>query len=114
MSSCIYVDYLTASSQNWVPTSSTTSSRSTVRTTGSMSGMSQSPILGPTNKSSAPTGRYSTPSRSDCTTQLTQKGASGSRNYPMHSGDFVLNLPSRRGSRPNFWSMAPKLFYLPT
>jgi hypothetical protein len=41
---------------------------STVRIVGSTSGMSQSPIHGPTNKSSAPTGWSSTPLRSDCTT----------------------------------------------
>jgi hypothetical protein len=65
-------------------------------------------------KSSAPTGWYSTPSRNDYTTQLTQKEASGSRNYPTHSRGFVLNLPSRQGSRPTFWSTALKLFYLLT
>jgi hypothetical protein len=32
----------------------------------------------------------------------------------MHSRSFVLNLPSQQGSRPTSWSMAPKLFYLPT
>jgi hypothetical protein len=57
---------------------------------------------------------YSTPSRSDCTTQLTPKEASGSRNYPMHSKGFVLNLRSQQGSRPTSWSTAPKLFYPPT
>jgi hypothetical protein len=46
--------------------------------------------------------------------QPTLKGASGSRNYLMNSGGFVLNLPSRRGSRPTSWSTTPKLFYLPT
>jgi hypothetical protein len=56
-------------------------SGSTARTTGLMSGTSQSPILGPTDKSSVPTGWYSTLSRSNCTTLLTQKGESGSRNY---------------------------------
>jgi hypothetical protein len=30
--------------------------------------------------------------------QLTPKGASGSRNYPTHSGGFVLNLPADRES----------------
>jgi hypothetical protein len=29
--------------------------------------------------------------------QPTPKEASGSRNYPMHSGGFVLNLPSQQG-----------------
>jgi hypothetical protein len=56
--------------------------------------MSQSPILGLMDKSSVPTGWYSMLSRSDCTTLLTQKGASGSRNYLMHFGGFVHNLPS--------------------
>jgi hypothetical protein len=42
------------------------------------------------------------------------KGASGSRNYPMHSGGFVHNLPSRQGSHLTSWSTAPKLSYLPT
>jgi hypothetical protein len=114
MRSCITTKYLTASSQTCVPTSTTTSSRSTVRTAGSTSCISQSPTLGPTNKLSAPTGWYSTPLRSDCMTQQTQKGASGSRNYPMHSWGFILNLSSRRGSSPISWSTAPKLFYLPT
>jgi hypothetical protein len=53
---------------------------------GSTSGMSPSPIHGPTDKSSVPMGWYSTLSRSDYTTLLTPKGASGSRNFPMHSG----------------------------
>jgi hypothetical protein len=48
--------------------------------------MSQSPILGPTDKSSAPTGWCSTLSRSGYTTLLTLKEASGLRNYPMLSG----------------------------
>jgi hypothetical protein len=32
----------------------------------------------------------------------------------MHSGGSVHNPPSRRDSQPISWSMAPKLFYLPT
>jgi hypothetical protein len=36
-------------------------------------------------------GWYSTPLISDCTMLLTQKEASGSRNYPMRSGGCVLN-----------------------
>jgi hypothetical protein len=60
--------------------------------------MSKSLIHGPTDKSSMPTGWYSTPSRSDYTTLLIQKGASGSRNYPTHSGGFILNLHSQQGS----------------
>jgi hypothetical protein len=43
----------------------------------------------------APTGWYWMPSRSDCTMQPTPKEASGSRNYPMDSRGFVLNLPSQ-------------------
>jgi hypothetical protein len=76
--------------------------------------MSQSPIHRPMDKSSAPMGWYSTLSRSDYTMLLTQKGASGSRNYPMHSGGFVLNLPSQQGSHHTSWSTAPRLFYPPT
>jgi hypothetical protein len=53
---------------------------------GSMPDTSQLPILRPTDKSSAPTGWCSTRSRSGYTTLLTLKEASGSRNYPMHSG----------------------------
>jgi hypothetical protein len=85
----------------------------TARIAGSTSGMSHSPILGQTDKSNVPMGWYSTPSRSVCTTLLTQKGASGSRNYPMHSGGFVHNLPSRQGSHLTSWSTSPKLSYLP-
>jgi hypothetical protein len=48
------------------------------------------------DKSSMPTGWYSTLSRSDCVMLLTQKEASGSRNYPMRSGGYVLNPPSQR------------------
>jgi hypothetical protein len=55
-----------------------------------------------TDKLSAPTRWYSTPSRSDCMTQLTPKEASGSRNYPMHSWGFALKLPSQQGSHPTF------------
>jgi hypothetical protein len=58
----------------------------------------QSPIHGPTDKSSAPMGWYSTLSRSDYRTLLTRKGASGSRNYPTHSRGFVLTLPSQQGN----------------
>jgi hypothetical protein len=46
--------------------------------------------------------------------RLTPKEASGSRNYPMHSRRFVLNLLSRQGSLPTSWSTTSKLFYLPT
>jgi hypothetical protein len=56
MNSYIATDYSTASSQTWVPTSTTTSSGSTARTAGSTSDTSQLLILGPTDKSSAPTG----------------------------------------------------------
>jgi hypothetical protein len=79
-----------------------------------MSGMSPSPIHGPTDKSSAPMGWYSTLSRSDYTTLQTQKEASGSRNYPMRSGGYVLNPPSQRDNHLTSWSMAPKEFSLPT
>jgi hypothetical protein len=43
------------------------------------------------DKSSVPTGWYLTLSRSDCTMLLIQKEASGSRNYPTHSGGCALN-----------------------
>jgi hypothetical protein len=76
--------------------------------------MSSLPIHGPTDKSSVPMGWYSTPSKSDYTTLLTPKGASGSRNYPMHSRGCILNPPSQQDSHPISWSTAPKLFYLPT
>jgi hypothetical protein len=56
------------------PTSTITRSGNIARTAGSKSGMYQSPIHGPTDKSSAPMGWYSTLSRSDCTTLLTQRG----------------------------------------
>jgi transposase InsO family protein len=36
------------------------------------------------------------------------KGASGSRNYPTHSGGYVLSLPSQRGNPLTSWSTAPK------
>jgi hypothetical protein len=56
--------------------------------------MSQLPILGPTDKSSAPTGWCSTLSRSGYTTLLTLKEASGSRNYLMHS-ERLRTQPSK-------------------
>jgi hypothetical protein len=96
MNSYTATDYPITSSQTWGPISTTTSSGSTARTTGSTSGMSQSLIHGPTDKSSVPTGWYSTPSRSDYTTLLTQKGASGSRNYPMHSGASYSTYQANR------------------
>jgi hypothetical protein len=114
MNSCISTDYPIASSQTWAPTSTITSSGSTGRTSGLASGTSQSPIHGPMDKSSAPTGWYSTLSRSDCTTLLTQKEESGSRNCPMLFGGCVLNPPSQEGSHPISWSTSLKLFYLPT
>jgi hypothetical protein len=43
-------------------------------------------------------GWYSTPSRSDCTTQLTPKEASGSRNYPTHSGASYSTYQADRQS----------------
>jgi hypothetical protein len=63
--------------------------------------MSQLPILGPTDKSSAPTGWCSTLSRSGYTTLLTLKETSGSRNYPTHSG--LRTQPSKpTGQSPYF------------
>jgi hypothetical protein len=114
MNSCIATDYPIASSQTWAPTSTITSSESIARTTGSTSGMSQSPIHGPMDKSSVPTGWYSTLSRSDCTMLLTRKEESGSRNRPTLSGGCVLNPPCRRDSHLISWSTAPKLSYPPT
>jgi hypothetical protein len=93
MNLCIVTDYPIALSQTWAPTSTITSSGSTARTTGSTSGTSQSPIHGPMDKSSTPTGWYLTLSRSDCTTLLTRKEESGSRNCPMLSRGCVLNPP---------------------
>jgi hypothetical protein len=90
-----------------------TSSGSTTRTAGSTSNMSQLRILGPMDKSSMPMGWYSTLSRSDCTMLLIQKEASGSRNYPMRSGGYVLNPPSQQDSRHTSWSTAPKQFSPP-
>jgi hypothetical protein len=81
---------------------------STARTAGSTSDMSQLPILGPMDKLSVPMGWYSTLSRSDCTTLLTQKEASGSRNYPMRSGDYILIPPSQRDNHHTSWSTAPR------
>jgi hypothetical protein len=74
MNSCTATDYPITPSQTWAPTSTITNSGSTARTAGSTSGTSQSPIHGPTDKSSAPMGWYSTLSRSDCMMLLTQKG----------------------------------------
>jgi hypothetical protein len=54
------------------------------------------------DKSSAPTGWCSTLSRSGYTMLLTLKEASGSRNYLMHSGGYVLSPPSQRGQSPYF------------
>jgi hypothetical protein len=108
MNSCIITDYLIASSQTRALTSKTTSSGSTARTAGSTSDMSQLPTLGPTDKSSVPTGWCSTLSRSGYTMLLTLKEVSGSRNYPMHSGGYVLNPPSQRGNLLTSWSTAPK------
>jgi hypothetical protein len=114
MNSCIATDYPIASSQTWAPTSTNTSSRSTARIVGSTSDTCQSPIHGPMDKSSVPTGWYLTLSRSDYTMLLIQKEASGSRNYPSHSRGCLLNPPSRRDNHHISWSTAPKLFYLPT
>jgi hypothetical protein len=70
--------------------------------------MSQLPILGPTDKSSAPTGWCSTLSRSGYTTLLTPKEASGSMNYPMHFRGYVLSPRSQRSNPLTSWSTAPK------
>jgi transposase InsO family protein len=43
-------------------------------------------------------GMCSTLSRSGYTMLLTPKEASGSRNYPMHSGGYVLSLTSQWGN----------------
>jgi hypothetical protein len=75
---------------------------------GSTSDIYQLPILGPTDKSSVPTGWCSTLSRSGYMMLLTPKEASGSRNYPMHSGGYVLSLPSQRGNPLTSWSTAPR------
>jgi hypothetical protein len=66
------------------------------------------------DKSSTPMGWYSALSRNDCTMLLIQKEASGSRNYTMCSGGYVLNPPSQRVNRLTSWSMASKQFSLPT
>jgi hypothetical protein len=95
------------------PTSTTTSSGSTARTAGSTSDTSQLPILGPTDKLSAPTGWCSTLSRSGYTTLLTLKEASGSRNYPTHSRGYELSPPSQRGNPLTSWSTVPKQSSLP-
>jgi hypothetical protein len=94
------------------PRSTITSSGSTARTAGSTSDMSQLPILGPMDKSSAPMGWCSTLSRSGYMTLPTPKEASGSRNYPMRSGSYALNPLSRRDNRHTSWSTVPKQSFL--
>jgi hypothetical protein len=42
------------------------------------------------------------------------KGGKWIKEIPNALWGFVLNLLSRQGSRPISWSMAPKVFYLPT
>jgi hypothetical protein len=42
------------------------------------------------------------------------KGASGSKNYPTHSGGYGLSHPSQRGNPLTSWSTAPKQSSLPT
>jgi hypothetical protein len=54
------------------------------------------------------TGWCSTLSRSGYTMLLTPKEASGSRNYPMHSGGYALSLRSQRGNPLTSWSTASK------
>jgi transposase InsO family protein len=51
-------------------------------------------------------GMVPTLSRSGYTTLLTLKEASGSRNYPTHSGGYVLSPPSQRGNLLTSWSTA--------
>jgi hypothetical protein len=108
MNSYIATDYPTASSQTWAPTSTITSSRSTARTPGSTSDMSQLPILGPMDKSSVPMGWCWTLSRSGYTMLPTPKEASGSRNYPVRYRGYALNPPSQWDNRHTSWSTAPK------
>jgi hypothetical protein len=79
-----------------------------------MSSMSQFLTRVSMARRNALTGGYSMPSRSDCMMLLLSKEASGSRNYPMHSWVFVLNLPSHPDSRTTSWSTALKLYYPPT
>jgi hypothetical protein len=47
-------------------------------------------------------GRYSMLSKSDYTTPLTQKGASGSRNCPTHFGGLRTQPTKTRGQSPYF------------
>jgi hypothetical protein len=54
------------------------------------------------DKSSVPTGWYSTLSRSDSMMLLTQKEASGSRNYPTHSGGLRTQPSKPTGQSPYF------------
>jgi hypothetical protein len=65
--------------------------------------MSQSPILRPMDKSSEPTVRYSTLLRSDCMMLLTQKEASGSRNYPMRSGAAYSTVQANGTIEDHVW-----------
>jgi hypothetical protein len=80
----------------------------TARIAGSTSDTSQLPILGPMDKSSAPMGWCSTLSKSGYTTLPTPNEASGSRNYLMLSGGYVLSPPSQRDNLHTSWSMASK------
>jgi hypothetical protein len=75
--------------------------------------MSQSPILGPMDTSSAPMAWCSTLSRNSYTTLPIPKEASESRNYPMRSGGYVLNPASQQDNRHTSWSTAPKQSSLP-
>jgi hypothetical protein len=59
---------------DWVPTSTITNSGNIARTAGLMSGTSQPPTLGPTDKSSVLTGWCSTLSRSDYTMLQHKRG----------------------------------------
>jgi hypothetical protein len=64
--------------------------------------MSQLHILEKMDKSSAPMGWCSTPSKSGYTTPPTTKEASGSRNYPMHSGGLRTQPSKPTGQSPYF------------
>jgi hypothetical protein len=53
-------------------------------------------------------GMVPTLSKSGYMTLPTPKEACGSRNYPMHSGGYVLNPPSQWDNLHTSWSTAPK------
>jgi hypothetical protein len=108
MKSYIVMGSPIALSQTWVQISIITISGSTVRTVELTSGTSPSLIHVPMAKWNTPTGWYSMLSKSDCMMLQTPRAASGSRNYPMHSGGYVLSLLLPQGSHPISWSTALK------